>query len=332
MDWSDFPHLSQHHRELAEHMAQGLGEQALVNLLHCPPEQHVSQLEQFEAFVLGQRRNASEVNSQATAESITKTQDELRLEQARNEALNRTVETLSARPAQPRPIRMDPPKFDGATPHTIVHWLLAVEQSSEWAYSALMANADEFSSWKIFKSKIRAMYQPPNNEVLLMARFFGARQAKRSLQEFVQEMRSLSASINGEPIPERIKVATFMYGLRHGPSRQALFRKVPATMEEAIDIALVKEQSYNSASATAYYRPSSEKSDATPMELGNADVICYKCGKQGHMMARCYAKVAAGAKASSKRSPNPKGGATNQRARRTGSAPAQDGSGNAGAQ
>ncbi|CAI5702776.1 unnamed protein product [Peronospora effusa] len=31
MDWSDFPHLSQHHRELAEHMAQGPGEQALVN-------------------------------------------------------------------------------------------------------------------------------------------------------------------------------------------------------------------------------------------------------------------------------------------------------------
>ena len=91
MDWSDFPHLSQHHRELAEHMAQGLGEQALVNLLHCPPEQHVAQLEQFEAFVLGHRRNASEVNSQATAESITKTQDELRLEQARNEALNRSV-------------------------------------------------------------------------------------------------------------------------------------------------------------------------------------------------------------------------------------------------
>ena len=202
MDWSDFPHLSQHHRELAEHMAQGLGVQALVNLLHCPPEQ-------FEAFVLGQRRNASEVNSQATAESITKTQDELRLEQARNEALNRTVETLSARPAQPRPIRMDPPKFDGTSPHTIVHWLLAVEQcgvaqlieddtrmvsyamsnlrgkASEWAYSALMANADANPSRTIFKSKIRAMYQPPNNEVLLMARFFGARQAKRSLQKFV---------------------------------------------------------------------------------------------------------------------------------------------------
>ena len=275
MDWSDFPHLYQHHWELAEHMAQGLGEQALVNLLHCPPEQHVAQLEQFEAFVLGQRRNTSEVNSQATAESITKTQDELRLEQARNEALNRIGETLSARSNQPRPIWMDPQKFDGTAPHTIVHWLLAVEQcgvaqlieddtrmvsyamsnlrgkASEWAYSALMANAEAFPSWAIFKTKIRNMYQPPNNEVLLQARFFGARQAKRSLQEHVQEMRLLSASITVGPIPEHIKVPTFMNGLRHGPSRQALFREVPKTMEKAIEIALVEEQSCNSASATA---------------------------------------------------------------------------------
>ena len=94
-----------------------------------------------------------------------------------------------------------------------------------------------------------------------------------------------------------------MNGLRPGPSRQALFRKMPATMEEAIDIDLVEEQSYNSASATAYYRPSSERFDATPMELGNADVICYKCGKRGHMKDRCYAKVAADAKAASKKAP-----------------------------
>ena len=123
---------------------------------------------------------------------------------------------------------MDPPKFDGTVAHTIVHWLLAVEQcgvaqlieddsrmvsyamshlrgkASEWAYSALMADRKAFPSWAIFKDKIRAMYQPPNNEVLLQARFFGARQAKRSLQEYVQEMRSLSASITVGPIPEHI--------------------------------------------------------------------------------------------------------------------------------
>ena len=92
------------------------------------------------------------------------------------------------------------------------------------------------------------MYKPPNNEVLLQTRFFEARQAKCSLQEYVQEMRSLSASITVGPNPEHIKVPTFMNGLRHGLSRQDLFKKVPSTMEEAIRIALVD---YNSASATA---------------------------------------------------------------------------------
>ena len=114
---------------------------------------------------------------------------------------------------------MDPSKFDGTAARTIVHWLLAVEQfgvaqlieddsqmvsyamshlrgkASEWAYSALMVDGKAFGSWAIFKTKIRSMYQPPNNGVLLPARFFGARQAKSSLQEYMQEMRSLSDSI-----------------------------------------------------------------------------------------------------------------------------------------
>ena len=128
IDWAHFPHLFEHHREVAELLVHELGKQALANLLGCPPEQHIAQLEQFETFVLGQRRVASEVQNHATAESVTQTQDELRREQARSEALNRTVEMLSTRPSHPRPIRMDPPKFDGTLAHTIVHWLLAVEQ------------------------------------------------------------------------------------------------------------------------------------------------------------------------------------------------------------
>ena len=91
---------------------------------------------------------------------------------------------------------MDPPKFDGTAAHTIVQWLLAVEQcgiaqlieddsrmviyamsnlrgkASEWAYSALLANANVFPTWAIFRKKICAMYQPPNNEVLVQARFY----------------------------------------------------------------------------------------------------------------------------------------------------------------
>ena len=54
-------------------------------------------------------------------------------------------------------------------------------------------------------------------------------------------MRSLLASISVSTIPEHIKVPTFLKGLRHGPARQARFRKVPSVVEEAFGIALVEE-------------------------------------------------------------------------------------------
>ena len=142
----------------------------------------------------------------------------------------------------------------------------------------------------------------------------------------------MSASISVGPIPEHIKVPTFMNGLRHRLARTSLSRKMPPTMEVAIEIGLVEEQSFNSASATAWYKPSSEKAEATPMELGSADVICHNCGKRDHVKARCYAKKGAGAKAHSKRAPYPKDDAKNQRARRTGFGFSSDGSGNVGAQ
>ena len=53
-------------------------------------------------------------------------------------------------------------------------------------------------------------------------------------------MRSSSASISLVLIPEN-KLPTFLNGLRYDPARQALFRKVPSKMEEAIEIDLVKK-------------------------------------------------------------------------------------------
>lgn len=97
-------------------------------------------------------------------------------------------------------------------------------------------------------------------------------------------------------------------------------------------IAFVEEQSHNSVSAMTWQKTTTEKSAAFPVELGNADVVCYKCGKSGHIKARCYANVAAGAKTPSKKASFPKGGDKDQRARRTGFAPTTSGSGNVGAQ
>ena len=164
------------------------------------------------------------------------------------------------------------------------------------------------------------MYQPPNKTkkrpCFASGALFVLLQAQRSLQDYMQEMRSLSASISVGSIPEHIKVPTFLNGLRHGPALQALFRKLPSTMKDSIDIALSEEKAYNSGSVTPWQKPATERSAATSMELGNADVVCYNCGKRGRMMARCYTKVGASTKTSSKQLFNPNGGVKTQRARR----------------
>ena len=80
-------------------------------------------------------------------------------------------------------------------------------------------------------TKIRAIYQPPNNEVLLQTRFFSSRQAhnpRKTMCRRCARCRRLLVCVG--PIPEHIKVSTFLNGLRHGPALQDLFRKVPSTM------------------------------------------------------------------------------------------------------
>jgi hypothetical protein len=321
LDWSAYPHLSQHLRELAEHYAKGLGDSALAELLACPAEHQVARLEQFEAFVLAQRGKGAQQQSQELTSVISRTKEQLAAARTENVALARAVESLSSpeRAKKKKAVKLDAPKFDGSDGNRLVHWLLAVERSgvaqliedddqmvsyalsnmrgkaSEWAYSSLLADADAFPTWAIFQEKIRAMYQPPNNEVLLQGRFFNARQGKRTLHQYVQEMRTLCASITTRPLAESVKVPAFMNGLRQGPARQALFRKMPSTMEEAITIAFVEEQSFNSGMATPWkdvVTRTAQRVPAgpTPMELGAVEAVCFNCGRKGHYKAQCRVK------------------------------------------
>ena len=65
-DYGVYPQLTHHHRELAEVMAAGLGEQARAEALAGPPEQQIARLEQFEVFVRAKadERASAEVDAQ----------------------------------------------------------------------------------------------------------------------------------------------------------------------------------------------------------------------------------------------------------------------------
>ncbi|KAF1315121.1 Gag protein, partial [Globisporangium splendens] len=180
-------------------------------------------------------------------------------------------QTPASQTPRPRAVKIDAPKFDGADGDKLIHWLLAVERcakaqlidsneqmvsyaisnlrgrASEWAFSTLLADECAFDTWDIFRARITAMYQPPNNEVLLQGRFFSLKQGKLSLERYIQEMRSLCAAITTSPLPESVKVPAFLNGLNSGPARQELYRRLPATMEDAIRIALVSSNRSESA-------------------------------------------------------------------------------------
>ncbi|KAF1313796.1 Gag protein, partial [Globisporangium splendens] len=228
----------------------------------------------------------------------------------------------------PRAVKIDAPKFDGADGDKLIHWLLAVERcakaqlidsneqmvsyaisnlrgrASEWAFSTLLADECAFDTWDIFRARITAMYQPPNNEVLLQGRFFSLRQGKLSLERYIQEMRSLCAAITTSPLPESMKVPAFLNGLNSGPARQELYRRLPATMEDAIRIALVEQQSLrvsrpdwnagrHNGAHHSHRAVTNERRfhGPTPMDLSSAEVTCFNCGKRVHYQSKCPSGV-----------------------------------------
>jgi Retrotransposon gag protein/Zinc knuckle len=333
IDWSQFPHLTDDDRETAGVLVSAMGEAALLDILRAPAESHAPRLRRFREFAdfhhgRGKEDAHSELNAAMELAHV-------RAEEAARQAalLERALGAVqSAQAATPRPpplppkraVKMDAPKFNGEEGSKLAHWLIAVEhcgtaqlietddqmvkyaisnlrgRASDWAFSAIMADQNAFPTWKAFKELIREMYESPNNEILLQTRFFNTRQGKNSLQTYVQEMRGLCAAITQNPLPEAVKVPAFMNGLRPSAARRELYRRVPPTMEEAIRIAFIEEQSYDKGTSDGPYhkyggnKGSSHKPTGsqrhggpTPMELGSAEVTCYNCGKKGHFSSRC---------------------------------------------
>lgn len=339
LDPSMFPHLSAEHRGVLDWLAQALGDQAAVELLAATPEQQLGKLEMFSTFVSNQRLLGEQGAQAQLGATASLTADALRSAAESREALERAVNVMAStaaslssasqasaqapRAAHPRAVKIDAPKFDGGDGDNLTHWLLAVERcakaqlidnnesmvsfaishlrgrASEWAFSALLGNADAFETWDEFRTKMKAQWQPPNNEVLLQGRFFAMRQGKLSLDRYVQEMRSICAAITVDPLPESVKVPAFLNGLNAGPARQALYRHLPTTMEEAIRIALIEQQSFRASRPDwSNARPHGQSTQRqqyasrygpSPMDLSSVDVTCYNCGKRGHFQSKCPA-------------------------------------------
>ncbi|KAI9996319.1 hypothetical protein PInf_013721 [Phytophthora infestans] len=186
------------------------------------------------------------------------------------------------------------------------------ERAKHWAYTRKTTSPGCFASWAQLCGQLRPAFLPASNEFRQRSRFLACKQGKRELQDYAQEIRTLVASLAGNPLPEDVKTTVFMDGLKVGPARTQLFRVQATTMEEAIQIALQEEYSHkqagtprkeehrhdedgvprkaehrsNDAVAPAVTQPvdTGVYSEPEPMDFSSAEslVHCYGCGGHGH--------------------------------------------------
>ena len=137
--------------------------------------------------------------------------------------------------------------------------------------------------------QLKEQYVHANIESRYHARFYHAKQGKGTIQEFVNELRSILASFpDAIQIHEMGRVTIFMYGLNQGPARDELFRLQPATFNDAVRIALNTEHSRGLARSATVTQDISSDMEISRMDSASGDDrSCFNCGQAGHFCRKC---------------------------------------------
>ena len=131
------------------------------------------------------------------------------------------------------------------------------------------------------------MFAPPNQAYRVRSRF-PTRQVKKELTDYVQELRTLIAAMQQNPLAEEVRVTIFMEGLRTGVARTEVFRVQPSTFEEAVSIAFNAEFNFKSARYGLPWYQSNNSHRAEPMDLGHAEEAELQAAEQPGNIRRCY--------------------------------------------
>ena len=79
-------------------------------------------------------------------------------------------------------------------------------RASEWALTCSPSIDEAFPTWDLLKQQIFWVFAPPNQAYRVRSCFLSARQGKKKLSDYVQELRTLIASMQIDPLPDMVLV------------------------------------------------------------------------------------------------------------------------------
>ena len=67
-----------------------------------------------------------------------------------------------------------------------------------------------FPTWDSLKLDLLRDFSPPNQAYHVLSSFLSTRQGKNELTDYVQELRTLMAAMQSDPLPETVYVTVLM--------------------------------------------------------------------------------------------------------------------------